>query len=200
MSICLPGFDSRLVFFVHSRKSGNAKPGSEQPKTPEFANRKESMEDVSTLAAAVGKIPSGLFIVTTVLNGRKEGYLGSWIQQASFSPLLISMAVRAGRPCYEAIKSHGRFCVNVIGAKNGGVMKPFWNPELSPDPFAGLELEITSRGNVVLKNALAAFECELRSSATPGDHEIIYAEVMDGHLIQLEDKPLTHVRKSALSY
>jgi flavin reductase (DIM6/NTAB) family NADH-FMN oxidoreductase RutF len=158
------------------------------------------MEDVSTLAAAVGKIPSGLFIVTTVLNGRKEGYLGSWIQQASFSPLLISIALRSGRPCYEAIKSHGRFCVNVIGAKNGGVMKPFWNPDSTPDPFAGLEQETTARGNVVLKNALAAFECELRASIAPGDHEIIYAEVVEGHLIQGEDKPLTHVRKSGLSY
>ncbi|MEO7958063.1 MAG: flavin reductase family protein [Fibrobacteria bacterium] len=196
----MPEFDSRLVFFVCAIKSGNAKRGSGQPNTPEFANGKESMEDVSTLAAAVGKIPSGLFVVTTVLHGRKEGYLGSWIQQASFSPLLISIAIRPGRPCYDAIKNHGRFCVNVIGAKNGGVMKPFWNPESSPDPFAGLEQETTARGNVVLKNGLAAFECELRSSITPGDHEIIYAEVVAGHLIQLEDKPLTHVRKSGLSY
>jgi flavin reductase (DIM6/NTAB) family NADH-FMN oxidoreductase RutF len=200
MSICLSTFDSGLVFFVPSIKSGNAKPGSDRPKTFEFANRKESMEDVSTLAAAVGKIPSGLFIVTTVLEGRKEGYLGSWIQQASFSPLLISIAIRAGRPCYEAIKSHGRFCINVIGSKNGGVMKPFWSPESTPDPFQGLEQEITPRGNVVLKTALAAIECEFRSSTKPGDHEIIYAEVVDGHLIQPEDKPLTHVRKSGLSY
>jgi flavin reductase (DIM6/NTAB) family NADH-FMN oxidoreductase RutF len=158
------------------------------------------MEDVSALAAAVGKIPSGLFIVTTVLEGRKEGYLGSWIQQASFSPLLISIAIRSGRPCYDAIKGHGRFCVNVIGGKNGGVMKPFWNPESTPDPFQGLDQEITTRGNVVLKSALAAFECEFRASFVPGDHEIIYAEVVEGFVIQAEDKPLTHVRKSGLSY
>jgi flavin reductase (DIM6/NTAB) family NADH-FMN oxidoreductase RutF len=158
------------------------------------------MEDVSTLAAAVGKIPSGLFIVTTILNGRKEGYLGSWIQQTSFSPLLISIAIRPGRPCYDAMKSHGRFCINIIGQKNGGVMKPFWNPDANPDPFQGLDYMETTRGNILLNTGLAALECEVRTSATPGDHEIIFAEVVEGHMLQPDDKSLTHVRRSGLGY
>jgi flavin reductase (DIM6/NTAB) family NADH-FMN oxidoreductase RutF len=157
------------------------------------------MEDVSPLAAAMGKLPSGLFIVTTVLEGKREGYLGSWIQQASFSPFLISLAIRQGRPCYEAIKSHGRFCVNVVGHKNGGLMKPFWNPE-NKDPFEGLETVLTERGNLMLPLAMAVLECEFRSSLTPGDHEIVYAEAVAGRLLQPEDKPLTHVRKSGSGY
>ena len=158
------------------------------------------MEDVSPLAAAVGKIPSGLFIVTTVLDGRKEGYLGSWIQQASFSPMLINIAIRPGRPCFDAIKSHGRFCINVVGQKNGGLMKPFWNPNSTPDPFAGLDTRATSRGNIIMNTALAALECEFRSSVSPGDHEIVFAEVVEGHLLQPEDKSLTHVRRSGADY
>ncbi|MDB5105791.1 MAG: hypothetical protein JWP91_3480 [Fibrobacteres bacterium] len=158
------------------------------------------MDDVSPLAAAVGKIPSGLFIVTSVLDGRREGYLGSWIQQASFSPLMINIAIRPGRPCYAAIKSHGRFCVNIVGQKNGGLMKPFWNPDSTPDPFEGLECRITARGNLILNTSLAALECELRTAVTPGDHEIVFAEVVEGHLIQPEDKSLTHVRRSGLGY
>jgi flavin reductase (DIM6/NTAB) family NADH-FMN oxidoreductase RutF len=158
------------------------------------------MEDVSALAAAVGKIPSGLFIVTTALGDKKEGYLGSWIQQVSFAPLMIQIAIRPGRPCYDSIKTQGRFCINVVGQKNGGLMKPFWNPDSTPDPFAGLEWTLTSRGNILLGTALAALECEMRSFSAPGDHEIIFAEVVDGRVIQQEDKPLTHVRKSGLGY
>lgn len=158
------------------------------------------MEEISNLAAAVGKIPSGLFIVTSVLEGKKEGYLGSWIQQASFSPLLINVAIRPGRPCYDAIKAHGRFCVNVMGGKNGGAMKPFWNPDSTPDPFAAIEWSLSPRGNIIIGTALAAIECEVRSAFTPGDHEILFAEVVDGHILQPEDKPLTHVRKSGLGY
>lgn len=158
------------------------------------------MEDKTAAALAVGKVPSGLFIVTTVLDGRKEGFLGSWIQQASFSPLLISIALKPGRACHAAIKSHGRFCVNVVGQNNGGIMKPFWTVKEGADPFAGLDLITTSRGNLVLKMAVAAMECEARGSSMPGDHEIVFAEVVESHLLQPEDKPLTHTRKSGLGY
>jgi flavin reductase (DIM6/NTAB) family NADH-FMN oxidoreductase RutF len=150
-------------------------------------------------AVAVGKIPSGLFIVTSVFEGNREGYLASWIQQTSFSPLLVSLAVKPGRPCYAAMKAHGRFCVNVVGHQNGGMMKPFWNVG-NQDPFAGLEFDVSPRGNIVLRKAVVALECEFRSSANPGDHEIVFAEVVESHLLQVEDKPLTHTRKSGLGY
>lgn len=158
------------------------------------------MTDLAPEAAALGKIPSGLFIITTVLDGRKEGYLGSWVQQISFAPLLISLAIKPGRPCHAAIKAHGRFSLHVVGQNNGGLMKPFWTAKEGVDPFTGLEHSLTSRGNVLLGNALAILECETRGSATPGDHEIIFAEVVEARVLQPEDKPLTHVRKSGLSY
>jgi flavin reductase (DIM6/NTAB) family NADH-FMN oxidoreductase RutF len=154
---------------------------------------------IPAVAAAVGKIPSGLFIVTSVLDGKREGYLASWIQQVSFSPLLISIAMKPGRACYDAIKAQGRFCVNIVGHRNGGVMKPFWNPG-SEDPFSDLENFMTPLGNLVLNGAMAALECRVLSSVSPGDHEILFAEVVESHLLQPEDKPLVHVRKSGLSY
>lgn len=158
------------------------------------------MPDLAPEAAAIGKIPSGLFIVTTVLEGRKEGYLGSWVQQTSFQPLMISLAVKPGRPCHAAIKAHGRFSVHVVGQNNGGLMKPFWSVKEGVDPFAGLEHSLSPRGNVIIKNALAVLECEARGGALPGDHEIVFAEVVEARLLQPEDKPLFHVRKSGLSY
>lgn len=158
------------------------------------------MDDKIPEAAAVGKIPSGLFIITTVLEGRQEGFLGSWVQQTSFAPLMVSIALKPGRPCHAAIKSHGRFCINVVGHHNGGMMKPFWNLKEGVDPFAGLDHVVTARGNLILKQALAAIECEARSSSTPGDHEIVFAEAVESHLLQPEDKPLTHIRKSGMGY
>jgi flavin reductase (DIM6/NTAB) family NADH-FMN oxidoreductase RutF len=158
------------------------------------------MQEVSETALAVGKIPSGLFIVTASQGEAKEGYLGSWIQQASFSPLMLNLAIRPGRPCYDLIRSTGRVGINIVGHKNGGMMKPFWSPEAGADPFSGLEWSRSERGNIRLASALAFLECELRSTFTPGDHEIFFVEVMDGLVLQAEDKPLGHVRKSGLGY
>ena len=158
------------------------------------------MDEIQDTAAAVGKITSGLFIVTATHGDRREGYLASWVQQASFSPLMLGIAMKPGRPCYDLIKTQGRFCVNVIGQKNGGVMKPFWSPDGATDPFAGLDVFLSPRGNVILRNAMTALECEFRSSTMPGDHEIVFAEVVAAHLLQPEDKPLPHVRKNGLGY
>jgi flavin reductase (DIM6/NTAB) family NADH-FMN oxidoreductase RutF len=158
------------------------------------------MEEIPEPAAAVGKIPSGLFVVTACEGDRKEGYLGSWIQQASFSPLLLNLAIRPGRPCYDLIHATRRLCINVVGHKNGGLMKPFWSPSPDVDAFAGLEWSRTGRGNIAMGLALAYLECELRSSVTPGDHEILFVEVVGGKVLQAEDKPLAHVRKSGLGY
>ena len=158
------------------------------------------MDEISPVAAAFGKIPSGLFIITACEGTRKEGYLGSWVQQVSFSPLLLSIAIRPSRPCYDLIHATKRFCVNVIGQNNGGAMKPFWSPKADADPFASLEWSANTRGNIVIKNAVATLDCEFRSAASPGDHEIIFAEAVGGLVIQAEDKPLTHVRKSGLGY
>lgn len=159
-----------------------------------------AMDISNPIGIAVGKIPSGLFIITTVQDGRKEGFLGSWVQQTSFSPLLVSIALKPGRPCYDAIKAHGRFSINIIGQDNGGVMKPFWSVKEGVDPFAGLDHRLSNRGNILLGKALAILECEARSSAVPGDHEIIFAEVVEEHVLNAEDKSLTHTRKSGLGY
>ena len=72
--------------------------------------------DSKDISCGVGHIPSGLFIVS-VQNENKfiDGYLASWVQQISFSPLMISLAISPSRPGYESIISGRSFSVNVVG-------------------------------------------------------------------------------------
>jgi flavin reductase (DIM6/NTAB) family NADH-FMN oxidoreductase RutF len=158
------------------------------------------MDEIPEPAVALGKITSGLFIVTATHGVVREGYLASWIQQVSFSPLMVMVAMKPGRPCYDLIKSHRRFCINIIGLKNGGVMKPFWNPSENANPLDGLDTSVSELGNTILSQAMAVLECEARSSIMPGDHELVFAEVIAGQVLQIEDKPLAHIRKSGLGY
>ena len=149
----------------------------------------------------VGRIPSGLFIVTLTKEGQKEGFLASWIQQASFKPLLISLALQPGGASWALMQETGRFCVNIVGHNNNGVMKPFWGAyKPGVDHFAGLAQEVSARGNLLLPDCLAALECELRSHTQPGDHVIVVAEVVETRIFKPEDKPMSHVRKSGDGY
>jgi flavin reductase (DIM6/NTAB) family NADH-FMN oxidoreductase RutF len=159
------------------------------------------MEKIMLDPIPVGRIPSGLFIVTLAKEGRKEGFLGSWIQQASFSPLMISLALQPGGASWALMQETGRFCVNIVGHNNNGVMKPFWGAyKPGVDHFEGLATEVSARGNILLPDCLAALECELRSHTQPGDHVIVVAEVVETRFFKPEDKPMSHVRKSGEGY
>ena len=67
-------------------------------------------------AAPVGHIPSGLFVVTTLNEkGEKVGYLASWVQQLSFNPLRIGLAINSDRPGFDQINEGAQFAVNTVG-------------------------------------------------------------------------------------
>lgn len=149
----------------------------------------------------VGKIPSGLFIITTQLGQERQGFLGSFVQQVSFSPLLVMVAAKEGRPVTDLMRRSGKFCLNIVGHQNNGLMKPFWGA-LKPgeDPFLNLRTETSEGGALHLLDAMAVVECAIRSESAPGDHVLFFGEATATRFLQPEDKPMVHIRKSGEGY
>lgn len=157
----------------------------------------------SDKSAAVGLIPSGLFVVAVQDNKTQkiDGYLASWIQQVSFSPMMVALAIRPGRPAYELIKSGSPFAINVVGDHDKSFLKYFWKGyDPSQNPFAEIPNHLGEFKGVILDQAKAAIECVMISSHRPGDHEIIFAEVKASHLMNTESRPAVHIRKSGADY
>lgn len=157
----------------------------------------------SNTATSVGHIPSGLFIVAVqdASSNVIDGYLASWVQQVSFNPLIISLAIKPGRPAYDLIKSGSTFAINVIGDHDKSYLKHFWKGyDPASNPFSELPHERGEHGGVILKQAKSAFECKLISSQKPGDHDIVFAEVVSSYVMNEEAKPLVHIRKSGADY
>lgn len=155
----------------------------------------------SETATTVGHIPSGLFIVAVTSGGHTDGYLASWVQQVSFEPLIISLAIKPGRPAYDLIKSGHPFAVNIIGDHDKSYLKHFWKG-YDPDnnPFNELPHHVGEFGGVILDQAKSSIECQMISSSNPGDHEIVFAKVLSSHVMNEEAKPLVHIRKSGKDY
>lgn len=157
----------------------------------------------SDKAMAVGHIPSGLFIVAVqdTLSAETDGYLASWVQQISFNPLMVAMAIKPGRPAYDLIKAGRPFAINIVGDQDKTYLKHFWKG-YDPDqnPFNELHWVKGEHGGVILNQAKSALECKLVSSVTPGDHEVIFAEVLSSYIMDEVSKPMTHIRKSGASY
>lgn len=149
----------------------------------------------------VGQIPSGLFIVCAKEGDVIDGYLASFVQQVSFDPLLLALAIRPGRPAYDMIKAGGTFTVNVVGEHEKGYLKHFWtgyDPE--KNPFAEIPHQVGDNGAVALEGALAVIEARMVESITPGDHEVLFAEVTGSRVLAEEARPMVHLRKSGLDY
>lgn len=157
----------------------------------------------NAIAASVGHIPSGLFIVAVSDQDGKtiDGYLASWIQQVSFSPLMVSLAIKPGRPAYDLIKSGRPFSINIVGEHDKSFLKHFWKGyDPANNPFSELPYQLGQNGGVILTQAKSAIECRLSTSAQPGDHEVLFAEVLSSYLMNDEARPMVHVRKSGENY
>jgi flavin reductase (DIM6/NTAB) family NADH-FMN oxidoreductase RutF len=152
---------------------------------------------------AVGHIPSGLFIV--VVRDEKsnviDGYLASWVQQVSFDPLMVSLAIKPGRPAYDLIKQGLVFSINIVGEHEKSFLKHFWKGyDPSSNPFSEIRTEFTENGGVLMLDAKSSLVCRLKSSVAPGDHEVVFAEVLSSHSLKEESKSAVHLRKSGANY
>jgi flavin reductase (DIM6/NTAB) family NADH-FMN oxidoreductase RutF len=157
----------------------------------------------SDVATAVGHIPSGLFIVSVMDPETKkiDGYLASWVQQVSFNPLLISLAIKPGRPAYDLIKSGKVFSVNVVGEHDKTYLRHFWKGyDPNSNPFNELNHTIAPNGGVVLLQAKSTMECKLVDSLKPGDHEVVIAKVISSAVMEEGTRPMVHVRKTGTDY
>src|SRR5450755_3545408 len=66
------------------------------------------------MAAALGRVPSGLFIVTARRGEAETGMLASWVQQCSFEPPQLSMCLRRGRDMNAWLEVGAPFTVNIL--------------------------------------------------------------------------------------
>ena len=157
------------------------------------------MKDAEALAAALGRVPSGLFILAVRAGDAETGMLASWVQQCSFDPPQVSVAVQRGRYAHTLLADGAAFTLNILAAGQTDLLKHFGKGfEPGESAFAGLDVERTA-GGVVLRAALAHLDCRVAGRCDGGDHELLIGRVVGGRL-HGEGKPYLHVRKSGLRY
>jgi len=152
------------------------------------------------LAAALGRIPSGLFIVTLGRGGVESGMLASWVQQCSFKPPLISLAVNPARPLASLLTKGTRFTVNILESSQTDMIAHF-GKGFAPqdDAFRGVDVRRDAGSGPVLTEALAYLDCQVTERYRAGDHDLFLGEVLAGAVLD-EGQPMVHVRKNGTHY
>lgn len=152
------------------------------------------------LALALGRIPTGLYIVTTLQAGRPLGFVGSFLMQVGLEPPVVSVAVGQGREHLTAIRAHGRFAVSVLDGASQKLMGPFLKRhEPGRSAFDLVEHRPSPAGMPVLAGALAWLDCRVSGEHATGDHVVVFGLVEHGELLRAGD-PAVHLRRSGLEY
>jgi flavin reductase (DIM6/NTAB) family NADH-FMN oxidoreductase RutF len=157
-------------------------------------------ERTAALAAALGRIPSGLFVVTVRRGEVETGMLASWVQQCSFEPPQISVCVRRDRTVNDWLTPDVAFTVNILDRDAKAIVGHFGRGFEAGEPaFEGLSIERPDGIPPVLSAALAYLECRVAQRFAAGDHDLIVGRVVAGRLLG-DGHPWVHVRKSGLRY
>jgi flavin reductase (DIM6/NTAB) family NADH-FMN oxidoreductase RutF len=154
------------------------------------------------LAAALGRIPSGLFIVTWRAADADRAMLASWVMQVGFAPPLVSVAVGNGRELLAAARAGAAFAVSILADSQRSLLSRFGKPLAEgEDPFAGLVTARTPAGLAVLGEAAGWLECRAvgETSAPGADHVVVLGRVEAGGG-QPNTPPLVHLRRNGLKY
>lgn len=154
------------------------------------------------LEKALGRISTGLYIITTKKGEIQSAMLASWVIQASLNPLGVAIAVSKERAIESLMQRGDRFVLNVLGEDNyQGLMKHFLK-RFAPgaDRFEGVKTYPATNNSPILADSLAYMECEITSRMDCGDHWVIYSTVKIGRVANVNALTTVHHRKIGNHY
>jgi flavin reductase (DIM6/NTAB) family NADH-FMN oxidoreductase RutF len=155
---------------------------------------------LSPTALALGRIPTGLYVVSALDAGRPVGFVGSFLMQVGFAPPTLCVAIGKDRAHLAAVRASGFFGVSVLDPASEKLMNRFFKKyPAGSGPFDGLAWKSAASGSPVLDDALAWLECKLSGEHATGDHVVVFGEVLDASLARAGD-PSVRLRKNGLDY
>jgi len=125
----------------------------------------------------------GIYLVTISADGGHNGMIASWVTQVSHEPPLIALSIRKNRLSHGQIIQSGKFAINVLPKNLLSVVKQFkisdWKRK-----FDGIDYDLSSNGNPVIKDALGYLDCTVERTIETGDHTLFIARIASGELIK----------------
>ena len=149
------------------------------------------------LQKALGRISSGLYIITAKKGDVQSAMLASWITQASFEPLGFTVAVAKDRAIESFMQVGDTFVLNILEEGNHLPLMKHFLKRFPPgaDRFAGVRTRPAANKSPILADSLAYLECEVASRMELSDHWLVYCTVDEGKVAKEEAQTAVHHRK-----
>jgi flavin reductase (DIM6/NTAB) family NADH-FMN oxidoreductase RutF len=153
-----------------------------------------------SLGAALGRIPSGLFILTVAHDKIETGMLASWVQQCAFQPPTITFVLQRGRAIADLLAKSIPFTLNILEAAQTDMIAHFGKGfSVADNAFQDLDIQRAAPHGPILNEALAYLFGNVINCVAVADQNLYIAEVTAGALLD-DGQPMVHIRKNGFHY
>ena len=156
----------------------------------------------ANLDRALGRLSSGLYLLT-VRQGEVSGaMLASWVMQASFQPLGLAIAIAKDRAIESLLQVGDTFVLNTLEEGNYAHLMKHFLKRFPPgaDRFTGIATYDATNGSPILAEALAYLECTVTYRLEASDHWVVYCTAKAGRVANVDGLTAIHHRKVGSHY
>ena len=137
---------------------------------------------------ALAQIPSALYVMTASRGRASGAVLASWVQQVSYEPPLVSVAIPRGRGIAPLIRDSRAFALSQIHPDDRLLPRRL---RLTDDRdwtvLDTIPHETLATGSPCIKAAMAVLDCQvLRHLDVEADHELYIGHVVAGRIYTAE--------------
>jgi flavin reductase (DIM6/NTAB) family NADH-FMN oxidoreductase RutF len=141
--------------------------------------------DEDTKRAVLRRIPYGMYVMTSVADGRPSASTLTWLSQCSFHPPLLMVGVQRNSRMHYAIETSGALAVHFLSEGQDDVAQRFFQPprDDEDEKLHGMAYEAgPATGSPILADLPAWLEARVTDRVARGDHTVFVCEVVNAGL------------------
>ena len=138
------------------------------------------------------KLSYGVYIVSTVDEGKYVGCTANSIMQITSNPITIAVSINHDNYTNSCMMKNGKFAVSILSVQSNPISIGTFGFRSSRDvdKFALVEHSIID-GFPIIKDALGYMICEIKNKVETSTHTVFIAEVIDCDVLN-ETTPMTY--------
>lgn len=148
--------------------------------------------------AGMARLAGAVNIVASDGKSGKGGITATAVCSVSDTPPSLLVCVNTGNELNPFIKANQHFSVNLLGTSHELLANRFAGFDKVPMPerFEMGNWETLVTGSPILTNSLVSFDCRLTGFQEIGTHTVMFGEVMDVKINELEVEPLLYFARN----
>lgn len=151
------------------------------------------MENLDKIFSALNKLSYGLYIVSSALNGKKNGQLANTVFQITPNPPRIAIALNKENLTHKMVDKSGFFSISVLQEETP---LPFiglfgFKSGKDIDKFEKVSHKMEDDCPIIIENTLSYLKAKTVAKMDAGSHTVFMGEITGGQTLK-EGNPLTY--------